>query len=826
MKKLITALFLTVFLWTGLQAEDLRLDSILYYDWNSSTSEWSIDDVLYYSYNEGVVDSIFDVSETSRKIEVYDVRGNVLEEITQQLDTTGWVDVEKTIKTYDSNDNMTSYYDEIWTDTTGWMIEEGETKTTLEFDDNSQQIAKKVETYTSGEWVATTLYTYTLNDAGLVTGWQAKKWSDTIWVNAAWCEFYEYNEAGQMTSMIWNKPSSDAIGDYNTKYAKWDYTYDEAGQLIDEVYYRKTFSDGTYKTYRHYTYGYDESGNRTLYVYDRNNSDNTGYVPYRKYIYSYDKDGNKTSELYLKANDDKDGYYTYSYDTYAYDEDGNEISERVNKYNEGDWENNKNWDYTLDTLGRVTEVQCALWDDTIWTNTSANAMYEYDNDGNVVEEIWNKSTDTSEFGEYEALYLKYERTYDANNNMLSNERFKVNSAGDGYDIYRYYGYEYDTANNNTYYVEKRSSGGAYYGYKEYVMSYDANSNLTEKIYNKNNSDKTGFKTYAKYTYEYNGAGQETLELYAEANSEDSLQYDNSTRTMTTYSTEGNKTVVRDEKWDGSAWVLDEETQYAITLNGDNNIVKSIKIKTEDDTSYDTINITTFTYEEGVLTQSCVFDDDDSTVYVYDVTGNCILETSYELVDGAWTMDKKTVSEYDELSNKTMTYEKVWDDTYAWTVKAGTTKYDYEYDTASVMIDKEYTKWVAESSYLYSVDSLIMGSGVEGEVSWKSFISASSEDGITLENESKVVAYYSDASAGFDDVDVSDFGGLYPNPTSDVVYLPKGDYSFAIYSIDGHKVMSGVRSNTEKISVSGMVSGVYIFRYIGSDVNKAERFVVR
>ncbi len=887
MKKLITTVLtaMALLLASGLHAEEMVLDSVYLLEWDGSASDWQVDGKEYYTYTDGKVASIKSVSDDEITIEVFDANENLVEEIEMELDDTVWVytekmlytyeganvieeteqafdtvwvNVERRLKGYDTYDNLISWYDEVWdAETESWTTEEGEIKTTKEFDANGQEIAKNEKEYQSGTWVDSKIYTYTLNNDGLVTEIQAKELEDGKWVNASANALYTYDEKGNIATLVWNKAASDsAIGDYSVKYRKWDYEYDAAGNVLLETQYRNTTSAGDYKTYYQYTYAYDSVGNMTMKIKDKYNSDYTGFDPYRKYISHYDAYGNEIYDLELRANSDLDGYYDYRLYTSAYTEDGVQILDRRDDFEEGEWMTTREYDYTIDdATGWVTEIQARDWNDSVWVNTSANAIYQYDSVGNVVVELWNKSADGAALGVYDVLYYKWLRTYDEAGNLLLEERFKGNADNDGYDIYRKNTYVYDSLGNEVYELQEREDDGEYYSYNEYIQSYDENSNLIEKIWNNKTTDKTALKTYRKYTYEYNEAGQQTLYLYQKANTADTLLYDNYEQEISTYSAEGYLTGERTEEWDDSVWVLDEATLYDITVDADGLLTKSIEMETSDDVAFDTLEMVEnfyseglldsvyysdyeagvwvlvekeyYTYEDSMLVSMIVDELDERMTYAYDEKGNVVSELGEDLVDGEWMNIDKRIREFDDNGEVTMYFDKIWDETYLWTMKSGSVMRKYLYNEDGVKIDETQSAWVSAYSELNEEVVAELTEETVGDVFMESILFSVTEDDENYENVEKEVYYYSEPQASaINERAETVFGHLYPNPAISLVNLPAGDYNFSVYSVEGHMMISGSRATQATISVANMTKGIYLIQYQGKDTTETERFVVR
>lgn len=826
-----TMVLLLILSCMGLHAEETVLDSVYNYEWDADNSSWSLENAEYYTYTDTALSLLVVVEDDEKVSQMLDINGNVLEEITQELNADMvWVNTDKTIKTYDANNLTTSWYDMVWVDSTSqWVIEEGETKTVQEFDANAQLIGQNQTTYTDGAWVSTKEYTYTLNADGLVTEIVAKELKDGVWVNSSTNALYEYDANGNMVVEAWNKPESDAaLGVYDVKYKKYILTYNELNQLVAEHQYRNLTTEGEYKTYYRYTYSYDEAGNMTMKIKDKYTSDYTDFKLYRKYIYTYDADGQELTVRISKANATEDGYEDYDLTTYTYDANGEKTSKAVDDFAAGEWSKTKDYTYTIDPVtGFVTEVQATQLEDSVWENTSANALYEYDVNGNIITETWNKCSDVNAIGVYDVLYSKWNRTYDANNLLLSEDKLKVNASDDGYYIYN-----------------------------QYLYTYDADGNVTEKIYNKYNTSKTGVKTYRKYNYEYNAAGQETLYLYTKANSEDSLIYDNYEQVISTYTAEGLLETERTEDWNAtdSVWELDEQIKFTYSINSDGYVTSSIESVTEDDVVYvdeekiesfytdslldssyvyewaaDAWVVTEksyFSYEDGVLVSELIDELDERTTYMKDALGNDVLEYVEELNDSVWVKTDMTIRSYDANGNLLSYYDKMWSDVYGWMIADGEKITSIEYNGSNVVVGKEDNVWTLPTTVLDTKYKYEIIESDENSVFVSDYIVSKTKDGVSYTNYSKTSSFYSEPTTS----EIADVlaieGVLYPNPASDYIFLPAGDYNYSIYSISGQMVMSGTRTNTAKITVDGLDNGIYLINYQTEEEQKTERFIIR
>lgn len=219
--------------------------------------------------------------------------------------------------------------------------------------------------------------------------------------------------------------------------------------------------------------------------------------------------------------------------------------------------------------------------------------------------------------------------------------------------------------------------------------------------------------------------------------------------------------------------------------------------------------------------------DERVTTSYDAAGNklSVMEEEYALE--SWTMLEKRIYEYDSEGNQLMYTDKVYDAEYGWMYESGVEVRVYVYNAAGVKVDETRSTWIPGYPELDEEVSAEKEEVTEGDVFSRSYTFSVTEDDETYEFEDKEVYFYSEhTAASVNEATASAFGYLYPNPASDVVFLPQGDYDFAVFSVEGQKMLQGSRANIESIAVSSMAKGVYLIQYEGNNVSQTERFIVR
>lgn len=223
-----------------------------------------------------------DNTETRRTVYTYDENGNLLTE--QKYDN--GKETSRTIYTYDENGNLLTEQD--------FNKDKEVNRTVYTYDGNGNPLTKQA--FRNDKETSRTVYTYdALNH--LV---QKANVSDKTILSE-----YTYNDSGELIQEIDYNVTSNDYSTHNYKYSQngdlmhksvsfsydnsfytedYEYSCDEAGKLLQKTCYNFS-NQGSYID--DYKYEYDQDGDLTT-IYHRSSPDDE-YLPYTSYIYFEDK---------------------------------------------------------------------------------------------------------------------------------------------------------------------------------------------------------------------------------------------------------------------------------------------------------------------------------------------------------------------------------------------------------------------------------------------------------------------------------------------------------------------------------------------------------
>ncbi len=237
------------------------------------------------------------------------------------------------------------------------------------------------------------------------------KTSESVWVKTSKTEYensemtsktyYEYNDDKLLeTIKEYNEPSGALSRETSYTYDKkgnrtsavfssggrWDYTYDRKGNMKSEVFTPAVGNGTTHE------YTYDKNGN--MLTDDETQSTSLGYS---HVVYTYDDAGNLTLETTTVTYPKIGGQDRVTIWEYSYDENGN-LAEAVNTDCNYD-QRNETIKYYYDDAGNLTS-KVTVYKSGLYTN----AVYEYDENGNMVYETFTSCGNGSETKVYVTEY--------------------------------------------------------------------------------------------------------------------------------------------------------------------------------------------------------------------------------------------------------------------------------------------------------------------------------------------------------------------------------------------------------------------------------------
>jgi hypothetical protein len=302
--------------------QQVLVDSVFYYTWNSGTSEWGDYQSIVYTYNE---------------------TGKLSRETYRQPSQGYWINTFYYEYSYNENDNLTE-------------------KTSKEWNNDTQ------------EWNNSSFYQYTYNEKRKLEQYIWQKW-DTAgfsWVNYA-KYLYDYDLSGNWIyyeRQNWDADSCEWKLNYRFLYnyengvkiefirQNWDqsglkwinnnkntYEYDTNGNLEEETQFVWQTSSEEWVNSTLIIYLYDDNKlliEKTYQVWSSNAWNNTA-----KYTYLYTDFGKESEIVFLLWNGSRKGWNNNYRYLYNYDEDQNLNQEIWQEWSSGNWENDYMIEYFL-----------------------------------------------------------------------------------------------------------------------------------------------------------------------------------------------------------------------------------------------------------------------------------------------------------------------------------------------------------------------------------------------------------------------------------------------------------------------------------------------
>jgi hypothetical protein len=268
--------------------------------------------------------------------------------------------------------------------------------------------------------------------------------------------------------------------------------------------------------------------------------------------FSLDNGGTRPSTSTLSADDGclKDSTYSYYHNevsgrkTYQYDTDGNVIEEIVEEWDFDDFRLEERYTWTYDTQGRLSGELLELWGGA-WVEFS-RLVYTVDGQSNLIEkkeQRWNGSTWDE--------YWRETNSYDAQSKPVSKIEQFWNGVSWENDIRRIYTYDAQEMLTMEEVQDWDINGGNIWkDYFRYNFTYDVNENMTSML--SQNWFSNVWYDYKLFSYTYNIDDMITgqLEQLWTANA-----WMNSYQSTFEYDSQGNFTEETGYDWIGSLWTL-------------------------------------------------------------------------------------------------------------------------------------------------------------------------------------------------------------------------------------------------------------------------------
>ncbi len=316
-------------------------------------------------------------------------------------------------------------------------------------------------------------------------------------------------------------------------------------------------------------------------------------------------------------------------------------------------------------------------------------------------------------------------------------------------------------------------------------TYDANGNPTVRIYSGWNSETSQWVNSDKYEYTYDANGNPTVEIYSLWNSETS-QWENSDKYEDTYDANGNPTVRIYSYWNSETSQWENSDKYENTYDANGNTTVRI---------YSLWNSETSQWENS-----------DKFEYTYDANGNPTVEiySYWNSETSQWENSSKSEYTYDANGNPTVEIYSLWNsETSQW---ENSDKSEYTYDLSYGLNDLILPNL---DYFVPDYSNLIVNKPVD-------FINYNYIDGSWV-NVWKGTYYYSTVNV----TSVSDLSkqvySIYPNPVLDRLNFniqhSNNTFTFELYDSQGRKLISKEIINNSQLNLEGLTKGIYLYNLI-------------
>ena len=350
------------------QDNEMVLDSMVTYEWDSENSEWN--ERNYSCFHGGCVGGQFEYQ--------YDINGNQTEVIIffRESETNNKINYLRIVFTYNAKGNQTELIGYEWDhETDDWIPSNvyshmnprgGRNVSHYDANENLTEEMFYFSDNNTNEWVYQRRVFYTYDARGNQTEEMLYAWDSETnnWRNYR-RHVKTYDDNGNQAEYIpysWNSETND--WQHCTWQDRRESNYDANGNLTEDIYYNWEYETSEWKNNRRYVYIYGSEGNQTEYFHYRGNEKTNDWKGYRHHIYAYDTNGNQTEDLEYWWSDYINDWVKKSQTIYTYDANGNTTGENSYEW-EGEiigWIKGGRVDYTYDSNGNQTEFTRYGWD--------------------------------------------------------------------------------------------------------------------------------------------------------------------------------------------------------------------------------------------------------------------------------------------------------------------------------------------------------------------------------------------------------------------------------------------------------------------------------
>jgi hypothetical protein len=283
-----------------------QLDSIYFYYWNITTSEWDKTKSTLFLYDENnlLISKVirvwnsqnFSWNERININKTYNDSDLLSEEIEQIWDSaeSRWLNHYKTVYNYNPDQTIDFYIIQFWDIVNqSWA---NSSKYIYDFDNEANWILylRQDWNYDNLKWINRYQLLYTFENS-VKTATLRQIW-DTV--SATWSNDHFITHNYDMSGLLINE--SGQI--WNSDSLRWDfsslieYLYNTEGQIVEKIYQIWEHNDWN-KTVR-YIYEYNETGRNTSIMFFLWNSSSGIWETNKKYLYDYNIDGSLTNEIW------------------------------------------------------------------------------------------------------------------------------------------------------------------------------------------------------------------------------------------------------------------------------------------------------------------------------------------------------------------------------------------------------------------------------------------------------------------------------------------------------------------------------------------------
>ena len=512
---------------------DGRLSQQLYHLYDTLANTWNKDRLFLFQYDLDGKETVKTEQRWStyfpewrnyrRTVTTYNQGGLPLEKVTGSwnFQTSNWDNLERLQFNYSEQDLLSELKKQKW-NVTDWKNQERTLYTYTPIGDTMDIVLQTWDSWTTNDWKNSTRTAMTYSLDGQLSEKLLEYWTYTNEWRKDSRQLFSYNENGFTQEIIyqWWSSYSGVWRDEN----RLLFSYDGTGNITSVTQQIWNYWDEVWENQYINKLTYDGEGNMTHLYVQPWQAIEFGFVNTYRIIVDYDVNGDTTALILEQWDTSQNTWGNYIQYLMEYDTTG-QLSTRFGQYwidSTQEWQSILIWHYSYYPSVLMQEEKILGWDfeSQSWVNFE-RTLREYDSENRL-------TVITSENGD--------------------------NNTGDWVPVKRtLFAYGLNGLKNEETYQLFDTLVGWHNDYR-YFYSYNAADLLEELVYSGWSLSLNDWSIYSRITYSYNIQGWLVEELYQHLG----IEWQNSSRNLFTYDTNGNLTEEIGQDWftSGSIWVND------------------------------------------------------------------------------------------------------------------------------------------------------------------------------------------------------------------------------------------------------------------------------